>query len=373
MHHRTHFATALVLSLTLAPMLILSGCAALDKHGDADMLKKLEARAGDHTLTPSQLAQKAATQANAGLNREALTSLEAALKKSPDDVELQVAKACVLTRLGRPDDALKMLDKVVQDEPGNGLALQYAGEAAFRAGVLGQAREFFEASLKADPHLWQSRVFLGVIHNHEGDHELAVARFSQALRSSPHNPEVLNNLGLSYLMLERWDLAVETLSQAIHMGHADPKTLNNLGLALARQGRLLEALDALKAAGDEATAYNNLGYVLFLQGDFQRSVEFFQKALEASPSFYRQANENLKRADMARRFGRPAAVRVTNLPDDASAPADMSRDVLDAEVRTPGTPPMAATPLPVQTDVPQTVGETVEADSPSTPGAVVPR
>jgi tetratricopeptide (TPR) repeat protein len=65
---------------------------------------------------------------------------------------------------------------------------------------------------------------------------------------------------------------------------------------LCKLGRYEEALEVFKKNGDEAAAYNNLGYVFMIEGKNEKAIEAFEKALEIKPGFYTKAYENLKRA-----------------------------------------------------------------------------
>jgi tetratricopeptide (TPR) repeat protein len=64
-------------------------------------------------------------------------------------------------------------------------------------------------------------------------------------------------------------------------------------------GRYEEALEVFKKNGDEAAAYNNLGYVFMIEGKNKEAIEAFEKALEIKPGFYLKAYENLKKAKTA--------------------------------------------------------------------------
>jgi tetratricopeptide (TPR) repeat protein len=69
-----------------------------------------------------------------------------------------------------------------------------------------------------------------------------------------------------------------------------------MGLALGLAGRYQEALETFKKVSDEATAYNNMGCVLLMKGDYQKASQAFETAIKLKPSFYTLANENLKKA-----------------------------------------------------------------------------
>jgi len=59
-------------------------------------------------------------------------------------------------------------------------------------------------------------------------------------------------------------------------------------------------MEAFKKAGDEAQAYNNLGFVYMQKGEREKAIHSFEKAIESRPTFYLKASENLKKAKMDR-------------------------------------------------------------------------
>jgi Flp pilus assembly protein TadD len=74
---------------------------------------------------------------------------------------------------------------------------------------------------------------------------------------------------------------------------------NNLGLALARKGRLSEAMgqfaQALQLKADDAEAHNNLGLALFQTGRTSKATEQYEQALQINPD-YADARYNLANA-----------------------------------------------------------------------------
>jgi tetratricopeptide (TPR) repeat protein len=64
-------------------------------------------------------------------------------------------------------------------------------------------------------------------------------------------------------------------------------------------------MEAFKKGGDEAKAYNNMGFVYLKMGERDKAIRSFEKAIEIRPTFYLKASENLKKAKMDREDEQP--------------------------------------------------------------------
>jgi cell division septation protein DedD len=103
-----------------------------------------------------------------------------------------------------------------------------------------------------------------------------------------------NNMGVSHGLMGDHEAAVAAFRKALVCGPASRKIYNNLGLTLAKMGRYDEAWEAFALGGGEAEAHNNLGCVLLYRGEHEKARRSFEKALEASPTFYPRAVNNLE-------------------------------------------------------------------------------
>ena len=74
-----------------------------------------------------------------------------------------------------------------------------------------------------------------------GNHTEARARYQQALVLAPGEPQVLNNLGLSYLLTNELAEAEQVLRQAVADPRATKKMRQNLALVLRLEGKSDEA------------------------------------------------------------------------------------------------------------------------------------
>ena len=78
-------------------------------------------------------------------------------------------------------------------------------------------------------------------------------------------------------------------SPEIRLEPANPHAQSDLGVALARQGKLEQAIAhfrlAIAVSPDLAAAHNNLGDCLRAQGKLEDAIEAFRDALRADPGF----------------------------------------------------------------------------------------
>jgi Flp pilus assembly protein TadD len=98
------------------------------------------------------------------------------------------------------------------------------------------------------------------------------------------------NFNLGALALARLDVsgAVATLEEAVRLDPARPDAHNMLGSALARVGRIREALDefrtALRQRPDFANARLNLANALLRAGQFEEAIADYRQVLAALPT-----------------------------------------------------------------------------------------
>lgn len=159
------------------------------------------------------------------------------------------------------------------------------------------AREQLQAVVDAHEKApWRAHNALGIIADMQGEPEKAEQHYQQALRSEPHSAVVLNNLGYSRYLAGNWAGANEALSAALRADPAYELAWRNLGLVRARQGDYDYALRALVRSGDQAKAYNDVGFVSMMAGDYSRALTLFEEAMRLSPAYYVTASENASSA-----------------------------------------------------------------------------
>ncbi len=164
-----------------------------------------------------------------------------------------------------------------------------------------QARSLVEEASGATRRYDHSSPFqayngLGIIYDMERSHSMAIEVYDVARRIAPRAASVYNNMGYSYYLADQMALADQYFRKAIALNSEYIAAWRNLALVNVRKGRYQEAIDILASRVDEeASAYNTVGYLCMLDGRYELAEQYFNRAIELSPVYFKAANENLKR------------------------------------------------------------------------------
>ena len=138
----------------------------------------------------------------------------------------------------------------------------------------------------------------------------AEVHYQQALKASPKDPKVWNDIGYSYYLQGRWSDSEKALRTAAKLAPDDERIRINLGLTLAAAGKTEEAFPLLSQSGSDATGHANLGYLLAGTGQYDLARRQYETALALRPDM------ELARRALARLDGQQLA---PDLPASASA------------------------------------------------------
>jgi len=151
----------------------------------------------------------------------------------------------------------------------------------------------FEKAVSIDPEYSYAYAGLGIMYDVTGEPQKAVECYTKAIKLDPGIPSFYNNLGVSLMADGKVEKAIECFKKCIALNPNSRRAVNNLGLAYGRFGKDDKALAIFKKLGDEAGAYNNMGYVCQMRGDRKKAIEMYKKAIELNPGFT-AAKRNLK-------------------------------------------------------------------------------
>lgn len=192
----------------------------------------------------------------AGRAAGALALLEPLVESQGDDAELQALYGTTLVRLGRLDDGKRALERALELNPEQALAIRslelleqqrdltagaaitFSEEAgvAFQQGLyaldvndyVAAVDAFGRARAKEENGL--AAFYQGYSRQLSGDTRGAVADYQVALEAFPDSDIVLNNIGYAQLELGRFDKALDHLRRAIEVNPQNAEAHLNLGI-----------------------------------------------------------------------------------------------------------------------------------------------
>jgi Tfp pilus assembly protein PilF len=134
------------------------------------------------------------------------------------------------------------------------------------------AEKAYRKVLSEQPDNALARHYLGVVHYQRNELGAALPLLEASVKSSAHEPEFHNNLGLAYAAADREADALDAYRAALSLQPDHAAAWNNLGLALQSTNDVGGAIDAFRRAvrlkPDFAHAHWNLALALLLDGQF---------------------------------------------------------------------------------------------------------
>jgi serine/threonine-protein kinase len=280
------------------------------------------------SLLQGSLAEDIFRMLDLEINPKARAALGAGAAAAPGAYELYLQGLGYLRRgSSSADDAVALFQDAIEHDPG--YALAYAGLCeAFvtkRDGTrdnkwLELARENCATSLKLNPNFAPAHVMLGAIYRRTNHLEDAVREYNRALALDPSSADAYTRLanitaatgkqaeaealhkkaisvrpgdwapyyalGAFYWARGRYSEAQEFSQRALELAPDNTQVLNNLGAVYVRRYRLGDAVKTLKRSLEirpSVSAYSNLGYVYYLQGNFTEALPLWEKSVELSP------------------------------------------------------------------------------------------
>jgi tol-pal system protein YbgF len=291
-------------SLLITLILVLSGCSTNPAKELADEEQYGELYSGSDEVKRTHEAARTAETAE-----EAIALGDKALHKGEyDEAVFQYIKAMELNegdtetinkigdiqnKIGKYAHAGQAYQLTLDQEPDNQHALEGLGLVQLRDRNYEQAKANLSRALALKPDLWRAHNALGTIADLEGDHVAAINHYRKSLLLQPASQNVINNYGYSLYLSGDWNAALAQFRKAININPNFERAWYNIGLVYARQGRFGEALGAFDNVMGRPQAYNDIGYICMINGDYVEAEGYFSKAIKLSSTYYKKAHNNL--------------------------------------------------------------------------------
>ena len=193
---------------------------------------------------PADAAMRASYDRADALSRSVFWSEQQQI--NPMDPVAGVKTAQALREMGQFDQAAETAQGVLTLQPGNVEAMLEVGRAHIARGQAFYGIAALEQARAAAPRDWRPLSLLGVAYQQVRRPDDAKAAWSEALRLSPDNPDVLTNAAIARMGEGDAPSAEILLRRAAAQPGATLKVRQNLALSLGLQGKTGEAEQILR-------------------------------------------------------------------------------------------------------------------------------
>ncbi len=196
--------------------------------------------------------------------------------RDADDIEIVFKYARNLRYIGQLREAILILDRALIKLPDDARLLAERGKVELARSRPVKALEYLERSVEGEPGEWRTHSAIGIARDFMNRFEQARLSYRAALKLSPGNPVILNNLALSQALSRDIDLGIATLKELVSLPDASAQARQNLALLHAWKGDLVEAENLARRDLPDETVDNNLEYYRGL-GDASRPQDQIEK------------------------------------------------------------------------------------------------
>jgi Flp pilus assembly protein TadD len=151
----------------------------------------------------------------------------------PGNTEVAAAYSRALKQAGNRTEALAVLDKATAAQPTDQTLLVQQGLLSLELGHAAKADKALKAAGGDTSKDWRVVSGQGVAASSLGRQREAQRHFARALKLSPDNPTVLNNLAMSLILDRKPDQAEAMLQRAARAGAPRQQVERNIALAKA--------------------------------------------------------------------------------------------------------------------------------------------
>ena len=299
--------------ITLASVLLLGmvGCATTASQSHAQGHEKSPTARSEDSSSPNRMARsfdEAVRRGDdawqSGSTDLALYLYVQALSFQPRDINTLGKIGSIQQARGNLDLARKAFELAATTAPNDARATSHLGFVLLAQDDIDGADAWLRKSVAVDAKDWRAYDALGVIAQRRGHYDDALMYLQQASTLAPSAPGPLLHRGAVQLAAGNYAKAEGTLQQALQIARTSD-VWRMLGEAQAHRGEYTKAVASLTQALDVPAAYNLIGQVAMTNQDDQIALDYFQKAAEASPVYFPEAQQNValarERLEAARR------------------------------------------------------------------------
>lgn len=149
----------------------------------------------------------------------------------PPEVLDALERAEQLKLQGEHEEAIVLLEELLQQDPGNVPALEEVADNELSLENFARAEVVVRRALALDTQSYTAHYILGYVHSQRSEWEPALLHLREANRLKANNPEILRCLGWAVFQGGQRPQGVVTLERALNLDRDSVFTLCDLGVA----------------------------------------------------------------------------------------------------------------------------------------------
>ncbi|XP_058760062.1 probable UDP-N-acetylglucosamine--peptide N-acetylglucosaminyltransferase SPINDLY [Vicia villosa] len=228
---------------------------------------------------------------------DSLVLYERVLESDGGNVEALIGKGICLQMQNTGRLAFDSFLEAIKLDPQNACALTHCGILYKEEGRLMEAAESYQKALRVDPTYKAAAECLAIVLTDigtniklAGNTQEGIQKYFEALKVDPHYAPAYYNLGVVYSEMMQYDMALTFYEKASSERPMYAEAYCNMGVIYKNRGDLEAAITCYErclavspnfeiAKNNMAIALTDLGTKVKLEGDINRGVAFYKKAL----------------------------------------------------------------------------------------------
>ena len=223
----------------------------------------------------------------AGNSQVSLTAYQQGLQRAPNSVEGLSGMAQTYIRMGKADEAKKLLLQVIAANPRRATDLAMAGELFMQSGDLPRAEGLLERAENIQPSS-HAELLLAITYMKEKHTDKAKQLLDRAMKRSPKNTEIFRAVAQYYREAHDYKAAIDILKKA-PVKNAD--VMSELGYTYELAGMKKESADTYEKAAAMAPKSVNVQLAAAQSqlrvGDLDKTRTYLTRAQQLDANYYR--------------------------------------------------------------------------------------
>jgi tetratricopeptide (TPR) repeat protein len=226
---------------------------------------------------------------DSGEYEKAIEEIDKHLQKYPKDIVALNDKSYALTSLQRDEEAVVVLNDLIQSGAGNDVTFNNLSLAYNNLGLYTLADKYADRGLKIRPKDEYLLINKGNAQHGLEKYAEAMTYFDKALEINDSSSYAVWGKALTYFDQEQYGEALEWFKKYRELGTEDAEDANYyVATALENlkdyEGAIEEYKEQIRLNPEEYYTYISLGSAYTMKGDLQQALASYDKAISMSPA-----------------------------------------------------------------------------------------